>query len=75
MSRSLDSLKPGEKAVISDLAGQPEFISRAAAIGFSPASDVTVIRNSRGYPLIVYLNDTQVIVDRSEAKKVLIDER
>ena len=74
MKKTLDSLKVGMPAKILDLTGQPEFISRATAIGFCPGAGITVLRNGKGYPLIVHLNDTQIAIDKAEAKKVVIHE-
>ena len=75
MNKTLDLLMVGVQADITDLAGLPEFVSRATAMGFCPGAKVTVLRNVRGYPLIVHLNDTQIAIDKKEAKKVVIDER
>lgn len=74
MKKTLDSLNVGMPAKIFDLTGKPESVSRATAMGFCPGVGITVLRNVKGYPLIVHLNDTQIVIDKAEAKKVVVDE-
>ena len=74
MATPLVQLKEGQKAVIEDLAGELSFITRATAIGFCPGVELTSIRNNKHHPMIVFLNDTLVAIDRNEAQKVMVDE-
>lgn len=71
---SLYLLPAGRHAVITDLEGSASFISRAAAIGFTPGAELISIRNSKGWPLIVFLRDTQIVVDREESQGILVHE-
>lgn len=75
MKDNLESLEVGRSAVITDLAGNPEFVSRATSLGFCPGTSVSMLRKTKGYPIIVYLNDTQIAIDKKEAKQVMIDEQ
>ena len=72
--KSLDSLHTGERGVISSLEGGEKFLSRATAMGFTPDTDVSVIRNGRRGPLIVSLRDTEVAIGRGEAEKISVRE-
>jgi ferrous iron transport protein A len=71
---SLHLLPPGRRAVITDLEGSAGFISRSTAIGFTPGAELTLIRNSKGWPLIVFLRDTQIVIDREESQGILVHE-
>jgi ferrous iron transport protein A len=71
---SLPLLPIGRRAVITDLQGSDGFISRATAIGFTPGAELTSIRNSKGWPLIVFLRDTQIALDREESQGILVHE-
>jgi ferrous iron transport protein A len=72
---TLDVMVPGTKGVVTDLDGRQSFISRAVSIGFTPGVDFTVLRNFRHWPVVVWLRDTQVVIDRDEAKRIIVDER
>jgi ferrous iron transport protein A len=71
---SLHLLPTGRRAVITGIEGSADFISRATAIGFTPGAELTSIRNSKRWPLIVFLRDTQIVVDREESQGILVRE-
>jgi ferrous iron transport protein A len=56
------------------LSGSEKFISRATAMGFTPDTDVSVLRNRGLGPLIVSLRDTEIAIGRSEAAKITLKE-
>lgn len=70
----LHLLAAGKHAVITELKGTAGFISRAAAIGFTPGANLILIRNSKGWPLIVFLRDTQVVVDWKDSQGIIVYE-
>jgi ferrous iron transport protein A len=72
---TLDAMAPGTKGVVTDLDGRQSFISRAVSIGFTPGVDFTVLQNYRHWPVVVWLRDTQVAIDRDEARRIIVDER
>ena len=71
---SLDLLKKGQKAIVNDLNGEEHFISRATSIGFTPGAKLTMVSNRKRLPLLVFLRDTQIAIDRKEAERILIHE-
>ena len=72
--KSLDRIPSGSRGVISALRGGELFLSRITAMGFTPETDISVIRNGRRGPLIVSLRDTEVAIGRGEAAKISIRE-
>ena len=68
----LAELKAGEDALVRGLHGGHRFVSRLAALGFTPGTRVTVRRNASFGPLIVALRGTQVALGRGEARRVLV---
>ena len=69
----LNSLETGEVGVVQDLNGGRGFISRAAALGLAPGTEVTMLQNHRRGPLIVIVRDTHVALGRGEARKILVE--
>lgn len=69
---SVDTLKKGESARIETLMGSPGFISRAAAMGITPGVRVTTVQNRKSLPLLIFLRDTLVALDRRDARRVII---
>lgn len=73
-TKTLDQLESGQRGVIKELNGEQHFISRATAIGFTPGADIVSVQNYRSLPLIVFLRDTQIAIDRIEAQRIIVDE-
>lgn len=72
--KTLDQLGSGKSGVIKELNGKQHFISRATAMGFTPGAEVVSVQNYRSLPLLVFLRDTQIAIDRAEAKRIVINE-
>jgi Fe2+ transport system protein FeoA len=70
--RQLSEVKTGERAIIKQLRGGREFTSRAAALGFTLGTRITVLQNFGTGPIIIGLRDTRVALGRGEAIKVLV---
>ncbi len=69
---ALNSLGSGEVGVVQELNGGRDFVSRAAALGFTPGTEITMLQNFRRGPLIVVVRDTHVALGRSEARKIQV---
>lgn len=72
--KSLDLLPAGKNAVIDSLDGGGRFLSRITAMGFTPETSLSVVRNGRFGPLIISIRDTEVAIGRGEAAKITVRE-
>jgi ferrous iron transport protein B len=70
-SQALSELSPGTRAVVRDLQGGRKFVSRMAALGFTPNTELEIVQNSGHGAVIVALRGTQVALGNGEAEKVL----
>lgn len=68
----LADLPVGQQAMVRKLEGGRSFISRLAAMGFTPGASVKIIRRSGEGPVLISLRGAQVALGHSEAKKVLL---
>ena len=68
----LCALKVGEAGVVQDITGGFGFISRISAIGFTHNAEVTMLRNWKRGPVIVFIRDTQMALGRGEAGKIMV---
>ncbi len=69
---SLSALTPGQVGIVRELAGGWGFVSRLAALGFTPGAQVTMVQNFGRGPLIVLVRSTRVALGRGEANRVVI---
>lgn len=69
---TLSDLKAGESARVISLNGGRGFVSRMAALGFTPGAEVTVIQNSGWGPIIASVRDTRVALGRHEGQRTIV---
>jgi ferrous iron transport protein A len=72
---SLNSLQPGESAVILSVSAEEMLHHRLAALGFRIGREIRLIRRGwfRG-PLQVRIGTTEIILRRDEADKIRISQ-
>jgi ferrous iron transport protein B len=70
--QQLIELESGKKAVIHKLRGGHNILSRLVALGFTPGTEVTMIRNGDHGPILVSLRGSRVALGRGEAVHVLV---
>jgi ferrous iron transport protein A len=70
----LDTLAAQEKGFVRSLSGGHGFVSRLAALGFTPGAPLTIVQNRGGGPLIVLVRDCRIALGRGEAHKVLVQQ-
>ena len=69
-SVTLDLLPSGAKGTVQRLHGGHRFVSRLAALGFTPGALLKVAHNFHFGPLIVSIRDTRIALGRKEARRV-----
>ncbi len=72
--KKLADLTPNASGVISAINGDNRFVNRVTAIGLTPGSRVTVIKNDQNRPLLVYSRDTMIALNRTECKGIEVEE-
>ena len=70
----LDELNENAMAVISAVEGDTRTVNRMTSIGLTPGCHVTVIKNDKRRPLLIYLRDTVIAVNKKECKGVEVEE-
>jgi len=68
----LIDLEMGQQALVRRLGGGKGFISRLAAMGFTPGAPVTMIRRQGSGPILVSLRGAQVALGYVEAEKIML---
>ncbi len=71
--KKLSELEKDSTAVIASLNGDQRFMSRITSIGLTPGSTVTVIKNDKNRPLLVYSRDTMIALNREECDMIGVE--
>ena len=69
----LTDLKKGCSGVIARVNGDTRFVSRITSIGLTPGCRVTVIKNEKRRPLLVYSRDTMIALNRNECDDIEVE--
>ncbi|MBR6336597.1 MAG: ferrous iron transport protein A [Ruminococcus sp.] len=70
----LGELKESAKAVISGLNGDTRFIGRITSIGLTPGCRVSIIKNDKNRPVLIYSRDTMIALNRKECEGIEVEE-
>jgi len=68
----LISLAPGERGIVVDLRGGPNFRSRLYAMGLAPGAIVEVLGNYPRGPLVIEVGGTRLALGRGMASRVFV---
>jgi ferrous iron transport protein A len=71
---SLNEMKADREAVVSKINGDSRFLSRITSIGITPGCKITVVRNDRNRPMLVYSRDTMIALNRKECSGIEVTE-
>lgn len=71
--RSLGDLTTGTHALVHHLHGGREFINRLLVLGFTIGTEVVVVQNSGGGPVIIAVRDSRVALGRGETQKIVVE--
>lgn len=71
---SLSEVKENREVCVSEIDGDTRFVSRITSIGLTPGCRVSVIKNDKNRPMLVYSRDTMIALNRNECKGILVEE-
>jgi ferrous iron transport protein A len=71
---SLNEVRANTDVMISELKGDARFISRITSIGLTPGCRVSIIKNDKNRPVLLYSRDTMIAVNRKECTGIEVSE-
>lgn len=70
----LGELKENTEAVVSRISGDQRFIGRITSIGLTPGCRISIVKNDRNRPVLIYSRDTMIAVNRKECEGIEVTE-
>ena len=70
----LEEIKENGTAIVSSLNGDSRFIGRITSIGLTPGCKLTVVKNDKNRPILVYSRDTMIALNRKECEGIEVTE-
>ena len=72
--KKLVELEKEKSAVIASVNGDARFVSRITSIGITPGCKVTIVKNEKHRPLLVYSRDTMIALNCKECENITVEE-
>jgi len=70
--KKLNELARNQSGTIASVDGDFRFVGRITSIGITPGCEVTVIKNEKYRPLLVYSRDSMIALNRKECGNILV---
>lgn len=72
--KKLSELVKDQSGIIASINGDARFISRITSIGLTPGCRITIIKNEKRRPILVYSRDTMIALNRTECDGIEVKE-
>lgn len=70
---ALSEVKTGRQGRILSVDGRADFQRRVTAVGVTPGSSFSVIRNEKKYPVLLDIRSTLLAVDREDCQSIMVE--
>ena len=72
--KRLSELTKNANGIIASIHGDSRFVSRITSIGLTPGCRISVIKNEKKRPLLIYSRDTMIALNRRECDWIEVQE-
>ncbi|MCR4704196.1 MAG: ferrous iron transport protein A [Saccharofermentans sp.] len=72
--KKLSEMKQGEEGIVSSVNGDARYVGRITSIGITPGCKVSIIKNDKRRPLIVFARDTMIALNDKESSNIEVEE-
>ena len=69
----LTDTKADQHGVIRRISGDAHFMNRVTAIGITEGAEFQTVRNDKRMPVLVYLRETLIAVNRADAERIEVE--
>ena len=72
--KKLSEMKQGEEGIVSSVNDDARYVGRITSIGITPGCKVSIIKNGKRRPLIVFARDTMIALNDKESSNIEVEE-
>ena len=69
----LTEMKPDQNGVMRRIGGDAHFLNRITAIGVTEGTEFQTVRNDKKMPVLVYLRETLIAINREDAERIEVE--
>jgi len=72
--RPMSEIADGKRVIVKEVSGGKGFVTRMAALGVLPGTEIEMVRNTGRGPIIIKVKGSFLALGRGEAARVLVQE-
>lgn len=72
--KKLGQMKQGQTGVVTAINGDARYMSRITSIGITPGCTISIVKNDKNRPVIVYTRDTMIALNEKECNNIEVQE-
>lgn len=72
--KKLAEMKQGQTGVVTAINGDARYMSRITSIGITPGCTISIVKNDKNRPVIVYTRDTMIALNEKECNNIEVQE-
>ncbi|MCR5201189.1 MAG: ferrous iron transport protein A [Saccharofermentans sp.] len=72
--KKLGEMKQGQTGVVTAINGDARYMSRITSIGITPGCTISIVKNDKNRPVIVYTRDTMIALNEKECNNIEVQE-
>lgn len=69
----LTEMKADQNGLIQKICGDAHFLNRITAIGVTEGTEFQTVRNDKKMPVLVYLRETLIAINRADAERIEVE--
>ncbi len=69
----LTDTKPDQHGLIQRIGGDAHFANRITSIGLTEGTEFQTVRNDRKMPVLIYLRETLIAINRADAERIEVE--
>lgn len=72
--KKLAQMKQGQTGIVTAINGDARYMSRITSIGITPGCTISIVKNDKNRPVIVYTRDTMIALNEKECNNIEVQE-
>ena len=72
--KKLAQMKQGQTGVVTAINGDARYMSRITSIGITPGCTISIVKNDKNRPVIVYTRNTMIALNEKECNNIEVQE-
>ncbi len=69
----LNEMSKDLEGTVVSVSGDQRFVSRITSIGLTPGCNLTMVKNEKHQPVLIYSRDTMIALNRKDCENIMME--